>query len=313
MFVVRCDTCGTSYPVDPSDGRERVWCARCRRLFPIPREPAPGPDLPSEPAATPVAAPAPTPAAVTTTAPAPVVNATPLAVVPRQSSQRILSAAGVLAAAGAGLILVLTLGQVHLPRAQPPLLIPLPPEPAPVLPPPGPAPPPPGPAPVQLPPGPAPTPTPSVSEPPPAPAPPPAEAEPVPAARELLSDRLDRAQRLLDGGDPEGAERIYREALGSHPRHPGILAGLAACAVERRQLPEAQQLYERALAARPDHPAALMGLGRVNRLRGDVAEARRWYQTYLERHPDGARAGWARRHLSRLSLRTERKEPVGAD
>jgi hypothetical protein len=137
MSVVQCDTCGTSYPVDLSDGRERVWCTRCRRLFLIARKPEPAPTMETP---EPVPAPAPAPLPVPVQEPeAAGANARP--VVPVQSSSaRIISSAGVLAAAGAGLILVLTLGQVHLPRAQPPPLLDLPPlASAPALSPPSPA------------------------------------------------------------------------------------------------------------------------------------------------------------------------------
>ncbi|MEM8816430.1 MAG: tetratricopeptide repeat protein [Pseudomonadota bacterium] len=100
---------------------------------------------------------------------------------------------------------------------------------------------------------------------------------------------VGEAYRAWRDGKPELAERLYRDALQTAPRHSGALEGLAAVLSSQGRLDEAQKLYARLLSVDPDNPAATAAL--LSETSSDDGVAR--LRVLSERYPDSAPVSFA--------------------
>ncbi|MBU6257244.1 MAG: tetratricopeptide repeat protein [Burkholderiales bacterium] len=102
----------------------------------------------------------------------------------------------------------------------------------------------------------------------------------------------ERANAWLAQGRPEAAIADYERALALLPRHPVLLANLAA-ALGRAGRPEAAlQACEEALRAAPDHDAARLNRGIALLDLGRLDEARQAFAELVAARPDHAEAHW---------------------
>lgn len=86
---------------------------------------------------------------------------------------------------------------------------------------------------------------------------------------------FNQAIRLLNGGDPEGAVAICREALAEDPDDVNFTALLGAMLLKTRRLEEAERELRRAIALAPNFakPHEDLGLLLLQQRRGEEAEA----------------------------------------
>ena len=99
-------------------------------------------------------------------------------------------------------------------------------------------------------------------------------------------DRLMSEALSLHGqGKPAQAEPLYREILAVAPRHAEALHLLGVCALQRRQLEEADRLIAKALAIAPDHADALSNRAATLRALGRLDEALASYDKALAVRP----------------------------
>jgi len=69
-------------------------------------------------------------------------------------------------------------------------------------------------------------------------------------------ERLLTADAALERGEPDAAERLYRQVADADPRNAIALVGLARVAQARGDAPAARDLAEQALALDPQEAAA---------------------------------------------------------
>src|ERR1700731_187230 len=68
-----------------------------------------------------------------------------------------------------------------------------------------------------------------------------------------VQEALDMAKETLAGGDPASAASIFTQILQREPDHLEALAGLARCAVARKEFARARELLGRVPAAQTSH------------------------------------------------------------
>lgn len=108
-------------------------------------------------------------------------------------------------------------------------------------------------------------------------------AGPVGALAEL---RLGEALRLK--GDLDGAREALSAAVAARPRDADALLALGDLERDAGEFGEAEQLYCGAVAVRPDAPEPVGALADLLRARGRLAEARALLATASGRHPNHA-------------------------
>lgn len=134
--------------------------------------------------------------------------------------------------------------------------------------------------------------------------------DPQIAAKET-SVKSSLADILAEGGDIEGAEKLYRDVLASKPDDIGAMRGLIAALVKQNRLPEALNLADRLPADQKDQ------LGNLGTLKGqylrdqaklatdahDDAQAETLLKQALLEDPESP---WTRLDLSRIYQRQHR-------
>lgn len=167
---------------------------------------------------------------------------------------------------------------------------------------------------------PAPAPPASFSQPAPEPAAlPPDPASPVaplgfadvavpPASYERL---VAEADKLLENGWNDRAQRLYDRALKLRSSGQEALAGLGYIALDRGNANYARALFKRALAQNPGYGPAIFGLGEALRAAGDLDLALDQYRRYLAAEPAGVDAHAASRQMRAIeALRRAAKVPA---
>jgi len=88
-----------------------------------------------------------------------------------------------------------------------------------------------------------------------------------------ISERVQRAAKLLGAGDLAGAEALLREVLSDEPGHSGAVQMLAAVLDRSGRTADAESILRYHLAARPDDAVAQFNLGEFCRAAGKLDEA----------------------------------------
>ncbi len=118
-------------------------------------------------------------------------------------------------------------------------------------------------------------------------------------------DIFQQAVRLHTGGDPAGAERLYRRVLASNPRHADALHLSGLARFQQGDPDRAARLIRRAIAYMPNTPPFYGNLGTVLSAMGNAADARAAYEKAVAIDPAYA-DGW--RNLGSLCARMEDHE-----
>jgi len=101
-----------------------------------------------------------------------------------------------------------------------------------------------------------------------------------------LRQRLDYAQALLRGQDPDGAMRIAQEILAKQPANAEALSIAGRAATMRSQHALATGLFRRAIASDPRHAGYQCLLGNACLLTGALTEALRAFERASKLAPD---------------------------
>ena len=94
-----------------------------------------------------------------------------------------------------------------------------------------------------------------------------------------------QAQRSLQRGDWEGAERSYRLLVQRHSSNPAVYSNLAALLAMQQRSGELEPLLRRALALQPDDPVVQNNLGQVLVQRGELQQAEACFQAAVSLDP----------------------------
>jgi predicted O-linked N-acetylglucosamine transferase (SPINDLY family) len=105
-----------------------------------------------------------------------------------------------------------------------------------------------------------------------------------------LRDVLANALRHHQAGRLAEAERLYREVLTAHPRHPDTLHFLGVALAAQGKFAEAVASYDRALAIRPNHAEAHYNRGLTLAAMGRRADAIASYDRAITLSPEMAEA-----------------------
>ena len=108
-----------------------------------------------------------------------------------------------------------------------------------------------------------------------------------------------RARKRYQARRYREAARLYREATGQAPDHPGSYAGLGAAELALGNVHAATEAYTRAVELAPYRSGFHAALGRAYLAARDRARARHAYERALELDPDNAAATRALRGLDR--------------
>jgi tetratricopeptide (TPR) repeat protein len=114
-----------------------------------------------------------------------------------------------------------------------------------------------------------------------------------------VADQCASARTLLEQGDFDGAEFIYRQMLQRSAEDPDALYGLGLVCYSRRNLGDAEHWFRQSLQRRPESQQALYYLGEIAALKGDKSSAISLFARILVLNP--AHSG-ALDRLSRLAL-----------
>lgn len=87
------------------------------------------------------------------------------------------------------------------------------------------------------------------------------------------AELLKTAQACHQRGQLDKASRLYTDLLRRHPRHPGLLGGLAILHYQRDQHGKALELFDRAMAEAPADPGLLLNRGNCLQALGRLEEA----------------------------------------
>lgn len=99
------------------------------------------------------------------------------------------------------------------------------------------------------------------------------------------------AMAARDGGDAEGAERLFRQALSGAPRQPDILVNFGNFLAAQGRVQEARSRFTKAVKSHPQHTAAWYHLGLLGLQTGDLRDARRCALKVTDMAPSQA-SGW---------------------
>jgi len=110
-----------------------------------------------------------------------------------------------------------------------------------------------------------------------------------------------RAKRLLEQGEAEKAERVFKKAISLEPARPEFRLGLAAALEAQGKLRASEQACHDALALNPRSAQAQIRLGRLAWMKEDLAEARKWADRSAE-HDDSAELWRLRGEIAYISL-----------
>ncbi|MDH3739293.1 MAG: sulfotransferase, partial [Alphaproteobacteria bacterium] len=102
------------------------------------------------------------------------------------------------------------------------------------------------------------------------------------------TDQARRAVALHKGGDPAGAEKIYRRILKQDPTNGQVRYLLGVARLEQGKFESGRKVLEQALRADPENADILFSLGRALQETGDRDAALRHLQTARERAPQRA-------------------------
>ena len=111
---------------------------------------------------------------------------------------------------------------------------------------------------------------------------------------------MSRGIALLERGDEERAEAMFRKAADARPKRPEPHTNLGYCAHSRKRYGKAVEHFQHALRLRGGYADALYGLGNAYRAMGRTQQARQTFRRYLDQHPRGAQASMARARLEEL-------------
>lgn len=154
--------------------------------------------------------------------------------------------------------------------------------------------------------------------------------------------RVQTGIRLIEGGEFEQAERLFRELTGAHPRDAGLWNLLGASLHKARRFEEALEAYQKAveidrrnpeyicnlgcmllqldrpeeaakrfrstLNAKPNHPEALLNLGHALHDMGDLRQAEATFRRVLQRDPRSSEAYIELGEMFRAAERFEEAE-----
>jgi Flp pilus assembly protein TadD len=94
-----------------------------------------------------------------------------------------------------------------------------------------------------------------------------------------------QAQRSLQAGDWEGAERTYRLLVQRRSANPAVYTNLAALLTLQRRTGDLEPLLRQALALQPDDPVVQNNLGQVLVQRGELQQAEACFEAAVALDP----------------------------
>lgn len=100
---------------------------------------------------------------------------------------------------------------------------------------------------------------------------------------------FEEAQRAIEAGRMDEAEKKILEVLRQDEKNPFILGNLAAVQIEQNRLPDAEQTLKKAIEAEPQDPANLYLMGRLKYLQEKYDEALDALSLSAKLLPDEAR------------------------
>jgi hypothetical protein len=110
---------------------------------------------------------------------------------------------------------------------------------------------------------------------------------------------IAEADRLLENGRTDHAQKLYERALRIRPDAVEGIVGLGYVMLDRGRVPLAIAHFKRALASGPN-ASALFGIAEAYRSGGQIAQALEHYQRYVAESPSGPDAPAARRQAQLL-------------
>ncbi len=110
---------------------------------------------------------------------------------------------------------------------------------------------------------------------------------------------VQAADRLLENGGNEKAQKLYERALRARPAGVEAISGLGYVMLDRGRVPLATAHFKRALVISAYGPA-MFGLAEAYRALGDQAGALEAFRRYLVSNPAGADVSAARRQIAQL-------------
>ncbi|MFM2205595.1 MAG: hypothetical protein RLZZ560_990 [Cyanobacteriota bacterium] len=105
------------------------------------------------------------------------------------------------------------------------------------------------------------------------------------AAQRQARQLEQQAQRSLQAGDWEGAERTYRLLVQRRSTNPAVYTNLAALLTLQRRTGDLEPLLRQALALQPDDPVVHNNLGQVLVQRGELQEAQACFEVAVALDP----------------------------
>lgn len=104
-------------------------------------------------------------------------------------------------------------------------------------------------------------------------------------AKDLINPKITYAYQAFRAGNYSQAEAFYRSVLYRHPDNRDALLGVAAMAVHRGRIPEAQRYYRRLLNLNPRDSVAMAALFNLQRTApGEISESQ--IKLLLDREPN---------------------------
>lgn len=109
-----------------------------------------------------------------------------------------------------------------------------------------------------------------------------------------------RGYKLLEGGKPGKAAKLFQAAAIKKPRSPEPFANLGWCYIDMRMFADALKFFTQSLERSPRYGDAMYGVAEAQEKAGNLADAKTAYDAFLAAHPKGTRSDMARRRLDRL-------------
>ena len=101
-----------------------------------------------------------------------------------------------------------------------------------------------------------------------------------------LEQTLNDGWKIHQSGKPAEAEKVYQQALATHPTSSSAWCYLGIALHDQERYDEAVAAYQRALALKPDFPIALNNLGNTYRYQKRLDDAVRAFDQALAQKPD---------------------------